>query len=104
MRDRVSVLSEEEEQYSGRPRLPRGEQVLGFVEDMLGANRIEVRCLDGKTRQGRIPGKMRKRVWIQKGDVVLLEPWDWQDDKADVKWRYTQQEIRWLRENGYLDI
>lgn len=78
--------------------------MLGFVEDMLGANRIEVRCLDGKTRQGRIPGKMRKRVWIQKGDVVLLEPWDWQDDKADVKWRYTQQEIRWLRENGYLDI
>lgn len=71
---------------------------------MLGANRVKVRCMDGKTRQARIPGKMRKRVWIQKDDIVIVEPWDWQDDKADVKFRYEQGDLRWLREHGYLDI
>lgn len=78
--------------------------MLGVVEEMLGANRIKVRCTDGVTRQGRIPGKMRKRTWIQKEDVVIVEPWDWQEEKADVKWRYEQSSVRWLKDNGYLDI
>ncbi len=83
-------------------RLPDDDEVLGIVESMLGANRLKVRCMDGETRTARIPGRMKKRVWINEGDVVLVEPWDWQDEKADVKWRYDSQEADQLEREGYL--
>jgi translation initiation factor 1A len=83
-------------------RLPDDDEVLGIVESMLGANRLKVRCMDGETRTARIPGRMKKRVWINEEDVVIVEPWDWQDEKADVKWRYDSQEADRLREEGYL--
>jgi translation initiation factor 1A len=83
-------------------RLPDDDEVLGIVESMLGANRLKVRCMDGETRTARIPGRMKKRVWINEDDVVIVEPWDWQDEKADVKWRYEGQEADRLREEGYL--
>ncbi|OYT64215.1 translation initiation factor eIF-1A [Methanosarcinales archaeon ex4572_44] len=84
------------------PNASKGE-VLGFVESMLGANRIRVRCMDGVVRIGRIPGKMKKRTWIREGDVVIVVPWSFQDEKADVKWRYWGQHISWLRDRGYLN-
>jgi len=84
------------------PNEKKGE-VLGFVENMLGANRIRVRCMDGVVRIGRIPGKMKKRTWIREGDVVIVVPWSFQDEKADVKWRYWGQHIGWLRDRGYLN-
>ena len=83
-------------------RLPDDDEVFGIVESMLGANRLKVRCMDGKTRTARIPGKMKKRIWINEDDVVIVEPWDWQDEKADVKWRYTKQQADQLREEGFL--
>ncbi|MDZ7688985.1 MAG: translation initiation factor eIF-1A [Halobacteriales archaeon] len=83
-------------------RLPDDDEVLGVVESMLGANRLKVRCMDGETRTARIPGRMKKRVWINEDDVVIVEPWDWQDEKADVKWRYDSQEADQLRREGYL--
>jgi len=83
-------------------RLPDDDEVLGIVESMLGANRLKVKCMDGETRTARIPGRMKKRVWINEDDVVIVEPWDWQDEKADVKWRYDSQEADQLRREGYL--
>ncbi|NYT01034.1 MAG: translation initiation factor eIF-1A [Methanocellales archaeon] len=85
-----------------RVRIPRGREILGIVDNMLGANRLSVRCLDGKTRMGRIPGKMKKRIWIRRGDIVIIVPWDFQDDKADVIWRYTSPQADWLERRGYL--
>lgn len=85
-----------------RVRIPKGKETLGIVDNMLGANRVSVRCLDGKTRLGRIPGKMKKRIWIRNGDVVIVLPWEFQDDKADVIWRYTSPQVDWLERRGYL--
>jgi translation initiation factor 1A len=39
---------------------------------------------------GRIPGKLRKRMWIRQGDLLIIKPWEFQDDKADIVWRYTK--------------
>lgn len=83
-------------------RIPRGKEILGIVDNMLGANRLSVRCLDGKTRLARIPGKMKKRIWIRRGDIIIIVPWDFQDDKADVIWRYTSPQADWLERRGYL--
>jgi len=90
---------------SGRKnlRMPEEDEVFAEVTDMLGANRVQVPCADGTERTARIPGRMQKRIWIREGDVVLVEPWDWQDEKADVAWRYEKAEADQLREEGHIE-
>ena len=83
-------------------RMPEDDEIFAVVTDMLGANRVKVRCMDGTERTARIPGRMQKRIWIREDDVVLVEPWDWQDEKADVVWRYEKQEADQLREEGHI--
>ena len=83
-------------------RMPEGDEVFAIVTDMLGANRVKVRCMDGTERTARIPVRMQKRIWIREDDIVLVEPWDWQDEKADVVWRYEKQEADQLREEGHI--
>ncbi|MCG7850570.1 MAG: translation initiation factor eIF-1A [ANME-2 cluster archaeon] len=87
-----------------RVRVPRKQdgEILGTVESMLGANKVRVRCMDGIVRLGRIPGKMKKRTWIRPGDIIIVVPWDFQNEKADVKWRYTGPQADWLERRGYL--
>ncbi len=89
---------------SGRTglRMPEEQEVFAVVTDMLGANRVEVRCMDDKERTARIPGRMQKRVWIREDDIVLVEPWDWQDEKGDITWRYDKSEADQLREEGQI--
>jgi translation initiation factor 1A len=85
-------------------RLPQKEEgeILGIVESMLGANMVRIRSIDGKTRMGRIRGKMKKRVWLRVGDVIVMVPWNFQDDKADIVWRYQGMQVEWLKKSGYL--
>ena len=84
-------------------RVPRRNEVLGLVQQMLGTGRLRVRCLDGKVRMCRIPGRMRKRVWVREGDVVVVELGDVQSDtKGDIKYRYTRDQVRWLERENYL--
>jgi len=33
---------------------------------------------------------------------VLAEPWDWQDEKANVEWRYEDDEADQLRREGHI--
>lgn len=85
--------------------LPGEGQVLGVVVKMLGFDRLAVKCDDGKERQCRISGKLKRRVWMREGDVVLVSPWEFQSDsKGDIKWRYTRNQAEWLRKNRYLKI
>ena len=84
-------------------RMPNGEEVFAVVTNMLGANRVKVRCMDGTERTARIPGKMQKRIWIREDDVVLVEPWDWQDEKADITWRYEKAQADKLRSEGLIE-
>ncbi|MDZ7746720.1 MAG: translation initiation factor eIF-1A [Halobacteriales archaeon] len=85
-------------------RLPEDGELFARVESMQGANRIDVRCVDGKQRTARIPGRMQKRIWIRDDDIVLVEPWDWQDEKADVTWRYDNRAADRLREEGHISL
>mgnify|MGYP000047148188 FL=1 len=85
--------------------LPVANDVLGVAVKLLGYDRVLVRCQDGHERLCRIRGKMKRRVWIREGDVVLVSPWDFQSDKrGDIIWRYTRAQAEWLRKNGYLTI
>jgi translation initiation factor 1A len=88
-----------------RVRMPRGKETFGIVDQTLGGNKLRVRYQDDKVRICRIPGKMRKRVWIRIGDVVLVEPWDIQGDKSgDVIWRYTPAQVDHMRRKNILRL
>lgn len=47
-------------------------------------------------------GKMRKRVWVNAGDIILVSLRDYQDSKADVIAKYTPDEARSLKAYGEL--
>lgn len=85
-----------------RVKLPRGKQVIGVIEQRLGGSRMRVKCLDGKNRLCRIPGRLKRRLWIREEDVVLVEPWDYDDEKGDIIFKYKQNQIEWLKQKGYL--
>ena len=87
----------------GRVRLPREGEVLGVVEAMPGGSRLQVSCEDGKERLIRIPGKIRRKIWVRIGDIVIVKPWEIEpDSKADLVWRYTKIQSDWLRRKGIL--
>lgn len=84
-----------------RVRLPRGKEMLGQIEEMLGASRFRILGKDGKTRLCRIPGRFRFRVRVSPGDIAIIEPWDIEpDQKADIVWIYTKTQANWLRKKG----
>jgi translation initiation factor 1A len=85
--------------------LPSANDVLGIAVQLMGYDRIMVKCQDGKERLCRIRGKLKRRVWIRVGDVVLVSPWDFQSDKrGDIFFRYRKNQTEWLRSHGYLKM
>ena len=85
-----------------RVRIPHLKQneIFGVADQLLGASRIRVMCADGKSRLGRIPGKLKKRMWIREGDLVVVRPWEFQDEKCDILHRYTKTEASYLSRRG----
>ncbi|MFW9895323.1 MAG: translation initiation factor eIF-1A [Candidatus Thorarchaeota archaeon] len=81
-------------------------EMFGVVVEILGGERMRVFCEDGKHRIGRIRGKIKKRVWIRRGDLCIVNPWDWETEsqgklgKCEITWRYTRAEISWLERNN----
>ncbi|WP_319540920.1 translation initiation factor eIF-1A [uncultured Methanospirillum sp.] len=83
------------------PNSRKGEQ-FAIAELMLGSFHIRVRSSDGVSRLGRIKGKMKRRVWIREGDIIIIVPWSFQDEKCDIIYRYTPPQRDWLRRNKYV--
>ena len=86
-----------------RVRLPRGAQVFGIVLQRHGGSRMSVRCLDGKTRICRIPGRLNRRLWVRPNDIILVQPWELGgDEKGDVIFKYRPSQVNYLKKKGYL--
>ena len=107
MGEEFEDISEEEsnengEQIISRAPLPRGEEIIGIVEQRLGGNKMFVACLDGKTRNCRVPGRLKRKLWLRPGDVVIVEPWELNKDKGDIILKYKPNQIEWLKKKGYL--
>jgi len=86
-----------------RIKLPKPPQCLGILEQRLGASRLRVRCFDGKTRNCRIPGRLKRKLWVREGDIVIVEPWEYSaDDKGDILFKYKPVQVEWLKRKGYL--
>jgi translation initiation factor 1A len=78
------------------------KEMFAIADELLGASKMIVMCEDGKSRMARIPGKMKRRMWIKPGDLIIIKPWDFQDDKADVKYRYIKVQSSNLSKKGLI--
>ena len=88
-----------------RIKTPRQGEIFGVVESMLGTNKLRVRCQDNKIRLCRIPGKLRKLLWMREGDIVLVKPWDIQGEtRGDIITRYTQTQVSLLKRKGLIKL
>ena len=85
--------------------LPASIDVLGIAAKNLGAERILEKCQDGKERVCRVRGKLKRRVWMREGDIVLVSPWDFLSATGgDIFWRYRKNQTGWLRGHSYLKM
>jgi len=75
-------------------------QAYAQVVKMLGNGRLEAMCFDNVKRLCHIRGKLRKKVWINTTDIILIGLRDFQDEKADVILKYTADEARTLKSKG----
>ena len=103
---RICFVGEKSTDYSlfrldGQPFYLLGQEYAQVVR-MLGNGRCECFCFDGVTRLGHIRGKMRKKVWITAGDIVLVGKRDFQDEKVDIIHKYSADEARNLKQYGEL--
>ena len=87
-----------------RSRMPdeRKREMFAIAEQLLGGSRIRVICQDGKGRMARIPGKLKRRMWIREGDLLIVRPWDFQDDKCDVLFRYMKTQSQYMSRRGLI--
>jgi len=78
-------------------------EVFAVVDRILGGSRMDVKCSDGKSRIARIPGSKRRRMGrIRIGDLLIVVPWDIQDEKADILYRYRNSQILLLKRKNIL--
>jgi translation initiation factor 1A len=76
--------------------------MFAIADQILGGRRVRAVCEDGDSRLARIPGKMRRRQWVREGDLIVVQPWDFQDEKANVVMRYTKTQSLYLSRKGVL--
>lgn len=94
---------EQQQQEIRRTKTPRGREVYGLIEQRLGGNRMRVRCLDGKIRVCRIPGRLKRKLWVRERDICIIEPWEYLgDEKGDIVFKYRPTQVNYLRQNGQL--
>lgn len=90
--------------YERKLRLPNKEEgeYFALVTVMPGTEYIKVMCEDGVERAARIPGKLRNRVFIKENDVIIIKKREYEENKAEVVWRFLPLQVQKLRERGLL--
>ena len=84
-------------------KLPQDREVIGIITQRCGGSRMMVSCMDGKTRNCKVPGRKRRGLWLREGAAVIIEPWEFDEDKGDVLFKYTPNQVVKLQRMGKLD-
>ena len=73
------------------------KEMFAIVARVLGGSRMKVNCQDENSRMARIPGSKKRRMGrIRIGGLLIVRPWDIQDDKADIIYHYRNTETKIL--------
>ncbi len=102
LKKREQELRQKQEEEIRRIKLPRPPETFGVVEQRLGGSRMSVRCLDGIKRICRIPGRLKRQLWVREGDIVIVEPWEYDKNKGDILFKYRFSQADWLKRQGKL--
>lgn len=103
MQKKEHKREKEQEEEVVRIRVPQGNEVVGILEQRLGGGRARVKCLDGKSRLCRVPGRLKRSLWVREGDVLLIEPWQFEgESKGDIVYKYSSAQIAVLEKKGLL--
>ena len=81
-------------QYSKPLRIKEEGQEYAQVSKCCGNCRVEVLCFDGIQRKATLCGAMRKRQFINSGQVVLVSLRDFEDGKWDIIDSYDDTQFR----------
>lgn len=93
-----------QEELISKIRYPRRDELEMFAvaTQLMGTDQVKAMCEDGVVRQCRIPGKMKKKVWIRAGDLLIIRLWDFQPIKADIVWRFLGTQMEHIKRKGLL--
>ena len=71
------------------------DEIYGVVINLLGSNRMSVYCSDEITRICLIKGAMRKKIWINKGNYVLvsLRQCSSNQNNSDIIHKYSDEDV-----------
>lgn len=76
-------------------------QAYAMIKNKFGDGRFNCELIGiNKTIIGHIAGSMRKKVWINIGDIVLVSLREFNLDKCDIIHKYNQDEARSLKSYG----
>lgn len=93
----------QEPQAPIRVRLPKGKELIGIILQRYGGNRMEILTTDGKTRNCRVPGRYKRRLWLRPKNIVIIIPWEDDDSKGDIIFKYLPAAVNQLRKKGFLN-
>ena len=81
---------------------PKESQEYAKVTKVNGNRRFSLKCFDGIDRLGICAGNIKKRVWINLGDIVLISKWEFQTDdrKCHIVHKYEEDEVKILKSEG----
>ena len=102
MADKKKKVADLQDQAPVKARMPKGQEFIGVVEKRLGGSRMDVKASDGREIMARVPGRAKKFLWIREGDIVLLQPWELDEKKADLVYKYKNNEIKVLEKKGMM--
>jgi len=78
-------------------------ELMGIVTLQTGTEFLKVMCEDGKERASKVPGRLRKRIWLRENDVVIVQVWEYDEKKADIVFKYFPYQVKKLKAKGLLD-
>ncbi len=102
VKEEAQKQNTDEQEVQARIRLPRKNELLGKVMQRLGGNRMEIKCTDGKSRNCRVPGRLKRKLWLREGDLVIITPWPDDDNKGDIIFQYNKNAHYQLKNHGLL--
>ena len=77
---------------------PNENENYGLVKSAKGGGRFDIETPDGLRTMGILPGKYKKRMWINVGDIVLIGIWDFQVGKCSIIHKYSEEHVHKLIE------
>uniref|UniRef100_A0A6C0KZK3 S1-like domain-containing protein n=1 Tax=viral metagenome TaxID=1070528 RepID=A0A6C0KZK3_9ZZZZ len=73
-------------------------QTYAKIANCKGNCRFDVNCCDGKDRMAIMCGSMRKRKFVNAGDIVLVSLRDFQDSVCDIIDSYDENQAKKLKD------